>query len=83
MELLILLGTGLVAAVVATKILKSKSHGLVIDTIIGAFGAYAGATLIALGGVTVPHTLIASLLVGIVSGSVLHFLANRMPVKTF
>lgn len=80
-QLLIMLATGLVAGVLATKIVKSTSHGVVIDTIIGSFGVYVGPALFALAGLPA-HSFIMTTLVGLVSGVAIHALANYLPNKT-
>jgi uncharacterized membrane protein YeaQ/YmgE (transglycosylase-associated protein family) len=81
MELLTLVGTGLVAGILATKLAKSTSHGVVIDTIIGSFGVVVGPALFALAGLS-PHSWLMTTIVGVVSGIAIHALANYLPKKT-
>ena len=80
MELLTLVGTGLVAGILATKFAKSTSHGVVINTIIGSFGVVVGPALFALVGL-VPHSWLMTTIVGLVSGIALHTIANYLPKK--
>jgi uncharacterized membrane protein YeaQ/YmgE (transglycosylase-associated protein family) len=81
MELLTLIGTGLVAGILATKVAKSTSDGVVKDTIIGSFGAYVGPVLFTLAGLP-PHSWLLTVIVGVVSGMAMHALANYLPNKT-
>lgn len=78
MELLILIVTGFVAGFAATKLLKTPSYGVPVDTIIGAFGAYAAGTLFAMLGITAGSLIVATL-AGVVGGVALHAVLHALP----
>lgn len=80
MDLLILIVTGFVAGFAATKLLKTPSYGVPVDTIIGAFGAYAAGILFAMLGLAAGSMVVTTVL-GIVGGVALHAVLHALPKK--
>lgn len=80
MELLTFLVIGLVAALVSGHVLKTTGHGLPVDTVIGAFGAYAAVTLFALLGITIGGD-IGPIVIGVVGAFVLPVVLKLLPRK--
>lgn len=80
MELLTFLLIGLVTSVIGSKVLKTAGHGLPVDTIIGAFGAYAGVTVFSLLGVTVGGD-VGHLAIAVVGAFALPTILKAIPSK--
>ena len=80
MELLTFLVIGLVTALAVTKGLKYTSHGLLVDTIIGAFGATSGAALFATLGIAAADG-VGTIAVPVLGAFVMHALVKYVPIK--
>ncbi|MFZ2587220.1 MAG: hypothetical protein WAZ18_03765, partial [Alphaproteobacteria bacterium] len=69
-----------VTGLAVTKGLKHTSHGVVIDTIIGAYGAGLGVVVFGLLGITLPDPT-GGLLVPVLGAFATHLLVKYIPVK--
>lgn len=78
MELLTFLVIGLVAGFVSSKVLKTGDHGLAINTVVGAFGAYTGTTIAALAGIAA-STLPVTAAIGLFGALVLPVVLKAIP----
>lgn len=80
MELLTFLVIGLVTGLVVTKGLKYTSHGLLIDTIVGAFGATSAAAIFGTLGI-VAAAPVGDIVVPVLGAFTLHVLVKYLPIK--
>lgn len=80
MELLTFLVIGLVATLVSGRVLKTAGHGLPVDTIVAAFGAYATVTLFGLLGITIGGD-IGPIVIGVVGAFALPAVLKALPSK--
>lgn len=81
MELLTFVVIGLVTGLIVTKGLGYTSHGVAVDTIIGAFGASASPTVFGLLGLTTTAIPFGVLVIPIVGALVLPTVLHYLPVK--
>lgn len=81
MELLTFVVIGLVTSLIVTKGLGYTSHGVIHDTIIGAFGASAGTTVFGLLGLTATAIPFGVLVIPVLGALVLPSILHYLPVK--